>query len=197
MRRNHDAEDELLEREVGPARRRLSLRRAFQRMGRGAQASRTRRSTISAPAPITSSACGRPNARATPCSRITASKEEYDAYITLVTENAAGGEILSRLFRRHLSDQSAAAAGLRRRDDVPSVRVLLPNTASPEYGGTRPIAACSTCSPPRPARAGTFSSTQARTAWQGAADHRRPGKSEQPVERVDDFKTLLVYRKTE
>ena len=57
---------------------------------------------------------------------ITASIEEYEAYIKLVSEQFGGREILPRLFRRHLSHQSAAAAGLRHRHHGAPVRVLLP-----------------------------------------------------------------------
>ena len=63
-----DAQDELLDRQVGPARGRLPVRRAFQSMGRGAEAPRTSRSTISAPARITWSASSRPRTPATGCS---------------------------------------------------------------------------------------------------------------------------------
>ena len=66
---------------------------------------------------------------------ITASKGEYEDYIALVIDNAAAGQILPGVFRRRLSQQSAAAAGLRRGEPVSPVRILFRQHREPEYGG--------------------------------------------------------------
>ena len=69
-----------------------------------------------------------------------------------------------------------------------------PNTASPEYGGTtdRGLLDMMTAKT-RPGGHILFYTKS--NGWQGSAAILPAWEREQPVERVDDFKTLRVYRK--
>ena len=57
---------------------------------------------------------------------ITASKEEYETYVETRHRELGRREKLSGLFRRHLPHQPDPAARIRRGDDVPPVRIFLP-----------------------------------------------------------------------
>ena len=125
---------------------------------------------------------------------ITASKEEYEAYIELSTDEGAGVESLCRLFRRHLSDQPEAPAGLRRRHHVPSVRVLLPNTASKAYGGMTDEKLLDLFTA-KTKKSGHILFYMGSMAWNKALPIVQKWEKRAPVKRVGEFKTLLVFRK--
>ena len=126
---------------------------------------------------------------------ITASIEEYEAYIKLVSTNSAVAQKLPRVFRRHLSDQSAPAAGFRHRHDGAPVRVLLPEHGEPRIwrhdrsAGARPVHRQDAVRRP--------SDCSTRTRWARSEPRKSfpQWEKEKPVERVGDFKTLIVYRK--
>jgi hypothetical protein len=126
---------------------------------------------------------------------ITASKEEYDEYVSLVIENAP----LAKSYLTYFGDIYLTNARLLPDFDVVNLFHLCefasPNTTSAEYGGLsdRRLLDLFTA---KTRRAGhilfysgskDFDKTQpVIAAWE----------KEQPVERLDDFKSLLVYRKT-
>lgn len=126
---------------------------------------------------------------------ITASKEEYETYLSLVMDNAP----VAKTYLAYFGDIYLTNARLLPDFDVVNLPHLCeffsPNTASAEYGGVddRGLLDLFTAK----TRAGGhilfytgsngFEKVQPIiAAWERA----------QPVERREDFKTLLVYRKT-
>lgn len=126
---------------------------------------------------------------------ITASKEEYEAYITLVT----GDSRLARSYLAYFGD-----IYLSNRQCLPDFDVVTlfhlcefvqPNTSSAEYGGMDDRALLDLMTDKT--RAGGHILFYRNSNGQVATgDILRAWERERPVERVDDFKTLLVYRKT-
>ena len=75
---------------------------------------------------------------------ITASKEEYDAYVALVTGNSRVAKSYLAYFGDIYLAQSAAVARFRRGDAVSSLRVLRIPTPPARNTAASTIAACST-----------------------------------------------------
>ena len=108
---------------------------------------------------------------------ITASKEEYEAYVDLVDHQGAGQQELSRLFRRHLSDaiRSCCPSSMSSPCSTSASSSSRTRRARPTAGWTTP--SCSTCSRRRPSRAAISCSTQGSIGLpEGGADHREMGE---------------------
>jgi hypothetical protein len=125
---------------------------------------------------------------------ITASKEEYDAYLALITENAS----VARSYLAYFGDIYLSNPRLLPDFDVVTLFHLCefayPNTASAEYGGMTDrglldLFAAKT----RPG--GHILFYRRSNAWDKAQALLPAWEKEQPVERIDDFETLVVYRK--
>ncbi len=107
---------------------------------------------------------------------ITASIEEYEAYVKLVAGKFEGGEELRRLFRRHLPHQPEAAAGLRRGDDGAPVRVLLSEHRQRRIWRRRRSRRARHLHRQDASPAGTSCSTQSRSASRRQSRSSRSGK---------------------
>ena len=179
--------------EVGPARGRLSVRRAFQRMDRSA----TDRGQDDLPLRHRhASRRGRAPGRARQRGVCHHGLEGGVRFLRRARRREfTRGKIISGLFRGHLSQQSEAPAGFRRRDDVSPLRVLAPQHHQRRVRRSgRPRAPRHDDREDAPGRA--YSAVHAtRTAGARRGNILPVWEKEQPVERVDDFKTLLVYRK--
>ena len=126
---------------------------------------------------------------------ITASVEEYEAYIKLVSENSR----VARSYLTYFGDIYLTNPRLLPEPfDVVTMfhicEFFFPNTASPEYGGMTDLKVANLFTDKtRPGghilfytRSMAFDKTKALLPqWE----------KERPVERVGEFKTLLVYRK--
>ena len=75
---------------------------------------------------------------------ITASKEEYDSYIALATENAAVSKIYLAYFGDIYLSNPRLLPEFDVSDDVPSQRILASEHRQPRIWRDAPIAACST-----------------------------------------------------
>jgi hypothetical protein len=126
---------------------------------------------------------------------ITASIEEYEAYLRLVTDKSA----VSKNYLAYFGDIYLTNPKLLPEFDVVTLfhlcEFFFPNTASKEYGGMTDRAVLDLLTDKtRPdghilfyTRSIAFEKAKAVIAeWEKA----------KPVERVGEFKTLLVYRKT-
>jgi hypothetical protein len=125
---------------------------------------------------------------------ITASKEEYDAYIALVTENPR----VAKSYLVYFGDIYLADPRLFPDFDVVTMFHLCefaqPNTASTEYGGLTDRALLDMMT--AKLRPGGHILFYRDSNGGGATQTMLPDwQREQPVERLDDFKTLQVYRK--
>ena len=125
---------------------------------------------------------------------ITASKEEYDAYIELVTGNSR----IARSYLVHFGDIYLIDPKLLPDFDIATLFHLnefsRPNTATAEYGGMTDRALLDLFTDKL--RAGGHLLLYRDSNGRGATSNILPiWQSEQPVERLADFKTLLVYRK--
>ena len=125
---------------------------------------------------------------------ITASIEEYQAYIKLVTEDSAVG----KKYLAYFGDIYLTNARLLPEFDMVTMvhlcEFFFPNTASPEYGGMtdRQVLDLFT---DKTRSGGTI---HFYTRSMGADKTREilpQWEKEKPVERVGEFKTLLIYRK--
>jgi hypothetical protein len=125
---------------------------------------------------------------------ITASKEEYDAYIALATESSR----VARSYLVHFGDIYLADPRLLPDFDVVTMFHLCefaqPNTASAEYGGLtdRALLDMMTAKTRPGGHILFYRDSNGREATQAMLP---AWQREQPVERMDDFKTLQVYRK--
>ncbi len=125
---------------------------------------------------------------------ITASKEEYDAYIDLVTNNSrvAGSYLV------YFGDIYLANPRLLPDFDVVTMFHLCefaqPNTTSTAYGGLtdRGLLDMMTAKTRPDGHILFYRNSNGRDATQ---EMLPVWQREQPVERLDDFKTLQVYRK--
>ncbi|HEY4775495.1 MAG TPA: hypothetical protein VIH40_11815 [Xanthobacteraceae bacterium] len=125
---------------------------------------------------------------------ITASIEEYQAYIQLMSENSR----VARNYLAYFGDIYLSNPRLLPEFDVVTMfhlcEFFFPNTASAEYGGMtdRKMLDLFTAK----TRRGGHLLFYTRSC---AFDHAKPviaeWAREQPVERVGEFKTLLIYRK--
>jgi hypothetical protein len=126
---------------------------------------------------------------------ITASKEEYDAYIELVTEKA----LVAKSYLAYFGDIYLSNSRLLPDFDVVTLfhlcEFLHDNTTSAEYGGTDDRGLLDLMTDKT--RAGGHLLFYRDSNGRGMTGNiLRVWEKEKPVERVDDFKTLLVYRKT-
>jgi hypothetical protein len=125
---------------------------------------------------------------------ITASIEEYEAYIRLVTENARVG----RSYVVYFGDIYLTNPRLLPDFDVVTMfhlcEFFFPNTASPEYGGLTDRALLDLFTDKTRGDGHILFYTRSI-----GMDKARPiiaaWEQERPVEKVGEFKTLLVYRK--
>jgi hypothetical protein len=125
---------------------------------------------------------------------ITASKEEYEAYIALVAENAR----VARSYVAYFGDIYLTNPKLLPDFDIVTMVHLCEfshlNTASPEYGGLSDRALLDLFTTKTKAGGNIIFYT-------GSKDFHTSGPliaewaKTAPVERVEDFKTLMIYRK--
>jgi hypothetical protein len=125
---------------------------------------------------------------------ITASKEEYDSYVTLVAENS----LVAKSYLAYFGDIYLSNPALLPDFDVVTLFHLCefaqPNTASAEYGGTDDRGLLDLMT--KQTRPGGHILLYRDSNGREATKTILPGwEKQQLVERVDDFKTLMVYRK--
>jgi hypothetical protein len=126
---------------------------------------------------------------------ITASKREYDTYVTLVTENSR----VAKSYLTYFGDIYLSDSRLLPVVDAVTLFHLCeysqPNTASLEYGGLtdRGLLDLMTAKI-RPGGHVLFYTGS--NGWQATKALLSAWVEEQPVERLRHFKTLRVYRKT-
>jgi hypothetical protein len=125
---------------------------------------------------------------------ITASVEEYEVYIKLVTENAK----VAKNYLAYFGDIYLTNPRLLPEFDVVTMfhlcEFFFPNTASAEYGGMTDRQMLDLFT--EKTRAGGYLLFYPRSiAWDRAQAVVAQWEKERPVERVGEFKTLLVYRK--
>jgi hypothetical protein len=125
---------------------------------------------------------------------ITASKEEYDAYVELVTENSR----VAKSYLAYFGDIYLADSRLLPDFDVVTMFHLCefarPNTTSTEYGGLtdRALLDMMTAKTRCGGHILFYRDSNGRRAMQ---EMLPVWQSQQPVERLADFKTLQVFRK--
>jgi hypothetical protein len=125
---------------------------------------------------------------------ITASIEEYEAYIKLVSENAK----VSKNYLAYFGDIYLTNARLLPDFDVVTMfhlcEFFFPNTASPEYGGytDRQLLDLFT---DKTRSGGFILFYMGSMAWDQTRDLLPAWEKEKPVTRVGEFKRLVVYRK--
>lgn len=125
---------------------------------------------------------------------ITASIEEYEAYIKLVTENSAVG----KKYLAYFGDIYLTNARLLPEFDVVTMvhlcEFLFPNTASPEYGGMNDHQLLDLFTDKT--RPGGYLVFYTRSMGSDKTKEIiAEWEKQKPVTRVGEFKTLLVYRK--
>ena len=126
---------------------------------------------------------------------ITASKEEYDDYVSLVIDNAA----VAKSYLAYFGDVYLTNPRLLPDFDVVNLFHLCEffsaNTTSAEYGGLddRELLDVFTAKT-RPG--GHILFYKGSNGFNNAQPIIAAWEKERPVERLDDFKSLLVYRKT-
>jgi hypothetical protein len=125
---------------------------------------------------------------------ITASKEEYDSYVALVAESSR----VARSYLAYFGDVYLSEARLLPDFDVVTMFHLCEfshsNTASPEYGGITDRALLDLFT--GKTRSGGYILLYKNSNGQGATQEMLPAwQRDHPVERLDDFKTLQVFRK--
>jgi hypothetical protein len=125
---------------------------------------------------------------------ITASKEEYDAYVALVAENSR----VARSYLAYFGDIYLSNTPLLHDFDVVTLfhlcEFLHDNTTSAEYGGTDDRGLLDLMTDKT--RPGGYILFYRDSNGRGMTGNiLRVWEKQKPVERVDDFKTLIVYRK--
>lgn len=126
---------------------------------------------------------------------ITASIEEYESYIKLVTEHShVGKRYLAYFGDIYLTNPKLMPEAF----DVVTLfhlcEFFFPNTASPEYGGLTDLKLLNLFTEKTKAGGHILFYTRSMGAEKTTA--LLPGwEKSQPVERVGEFKTLLIYRK--
>jgi len=125
---------------------------------------------------------------------ITASREEYEAYVALVTENVR----VAKFYVAYFGDIYLTNARLLPDFDVVTMAHLCeffyPNTVSAEYGGLddRQLLNVFTA---KTKPGGHIIFYTGSKDFHTAAPIIEVWSKVAPVERVDDFKTLIIYRK--
>jgi hypothetical protein len=125
---------------------------------------------------------------------ITASKEEYESYVALVTENAS----VARRYLAYFGDIYLTNARLLPDLDVVTLFHLCEffheNTTSPEYGGITDRALLDLLTDKtRPG--GHILFYPGSNNWHDSVPIVAAWEKQKPVTRAEDFKTLVVYRK--
>jgi hypothetical protein len=125
---------------------------------------------------------------------ITASKEEYESYITLVTENSG----VAKNYVAYFGDIYLTNASLLPDFDVVTMfhlcEFFFPNTASKEYGGMTDRKVLDLFTDKTRKGGHILFYTRSMGAEKTKAILPKWEK-EKPVKRVGEFKTLLVYKK--
>jgi hypothetical protein len=125
---------------------------------------------------------------------ITASIEEYDAYVELAAENP----LVARNYLAYFGDIYLSNARLLPQFDVVTLfhlcEFFFPNTASAEYGGLTDLALANLLTD-RLQPGGYVLFYKGSIAFEKAKAVIAEWEKAKPVERVGEFKTLLVYRK--
>ena len=125
---------------------------------------------------------------------ITASKEEYDAYIKLVTENAR----VAKSYFAYFGDIYLSNARLLPEFDVVTLfhlcEFFYDNTASAEYGGLTDRGVLDLMTE-RTRKGGHILFYRGSIAYDKAKPVIAAWEKERPVEPIADFKTLQIYRK--
>jgi hypothetical protein len=125
---------------------------------------------------------------------ITASKEEYDAYVALAADNSR----VAKSYLAYFGDVYLSNPKLLPDFDIVTMfhlcEFLHPNTTSAEYGGVddRGLLDMMTAKTRPGGHILLYRDSNGRGATQAMV---HAWKNEQRVERLDDFKTLQVYRK--
>lgn len=126
---------------------------------------------------------------------ITASKEEYDAYIKLVTENSA----VAKSYVCYFGDIYLTDPVLLPEFDAVSMfhlcEFFFPNTASKEYGGLTDAKLLDLFTA-KTKKGGHILFYTRSVGFQKAKPIIAKWEKAKKVKRVGEFKTLLVYRKT-
>jgi hypothetical protein len=125
---------------------------------------------------------------------ITASKEEYESYVKLVTESSA----VAKNYVAYFGDIYLTNPDLLPEFDVVTLfhlcEFFFPNTGSKEYGGlTDPKVLDLLTKKTR--KGGDILFYTRSMAWHKASKVVAAWEKKAPVKRVGEFKTLLVYRK--
>jgi hypothetical protein len=125
---------------------------------------------------------------------ITASKEEYEAYVTLVTENSG----VAKNYLAYFGDIYLTNPDLLPEFDVVTMfhlcEFFFPNTASKEYGGFTDAQVLDLFTK-KTAKGGYILFYKGSIAFEKAAKVIAKWEKKAPVKRVGEFKTLLVYKK--
>jgi hypothetical protein len=126
---------------------------------------------------------------------ITASIEEYEAYLRLVTDKSA----VSKNYLAYFGDIYLTNPKLLPEFDVVTMfhlcEFFFPNTASKEYGGMTDRAVLDLLTD-KTRRSGHILFYTRSIAFEKAKAVIAEWEKARPVERVGEFKTLLIYRKT-
>jgi hypothetical protein len=125
---------------------------------------------------------------------ITASKEEYEAYVNLVTENSA----VAKNYLAYFGDIYLTNPNLLPDFDVVTMfhlcEFFFPNTASKEYGGLTDAKVLDLFTD-KTLKGGYILFYKGSISFDKAALVIAKWEKKKPVKRVGEFKTLLVYRK--
>ncbi len=125
---------------------------------------------------------------------ITASKEEYDAYVTLVTENSG----VAKNYVTYFGDIYLTKPELLPPFDIVTMfhlcEFFFPNTGSKEYGGMTDAKVLDLFTD-KTTKGGYILFYTKSMAWDKASKVVAAWEKKMPVKRVGEFKTLLVYRK--
>ena len=126
---------------------------------------------------------------------ITASKEEYDSYIRLVTENAA----VAKTYLAYFGDIYLSDPMLLPEFDAVTLFHLCefsqPNTVSKEYGGLTDQKVLDLLTD-KTRKGGHVLFYKGSDGFKKSEPIIAKWEKAKPVKRVGEFKTLLVYRKT-
>jgi hypothetical protein len=125
---------------------------------------------------------------------ITASKEEYEAYINLVTENSA----VAKTYLAYFGDIYLTNPALLPEVDVVTLfhlcEFFFPNTASKQYGGLTDAKVLDLLTD-KVRKGGHILFYKGSLGFEKSKPIIAKWEKVKPVKRVGEFKTLLVYKK--
>jgi hypothetical protein len=125
---------------------------------------------------------------------ITASKEEYEAYIDLVTENSG----VAKTYLAYFGDIYLTNPVLLPEFDVVTLfhlcEFIFPNTASKQYGGLTDAKVLDLLTD-KTRKGGHILFYKGSLGFEKSRPIIAKWEKAKPVKRVGEFKTLLVYRK--